>query len=75
MVEGLYPLDLLVPVRIGQVAMANLIVKAAVKEAMNDKNVSADFYDALDDRVSGLLAEAEGRADANGRKTVQPRDL
>ena len=55
--------------------MADVIVKSAVKEAMSDKNVSADFYDALDGRVSDLLAEAEGRADANGRKTVQPRDL
>lgn len=55
--------------------MADLIVKAAVKEAMSEKNVSADFYDALDERVSDLLAEAQGRADANGRKTVQPRDL
>lgn len=55
--------------------MADLIVKAAVKEALSDKNVSADFYEALDDRVSDLLAEAEVRADANGRKTVQPRDL
>jgi len=28
--------------------MADLIVKAAVKEALEDKNVASDFYDALD---------------------------
>ncbi|MFB6298710.1 MAG: DUF1931 domain-containing protein [Halobacteriales archaeon] len=55
--------------------MADLIVKAAVKEALEGKNVSSDFYDALDDEVAELLADAADRAEANGRKTVQPRDL
>jgi histone H3/H4 len=55
--------------------MADLIVKAAVKEALNDMNVSSDFYAALDDEVSELLEDAANRADANDRKTVQPRDL
>jgi histone H3/H4 len=55
--------------------MADLIVKAAVKEALDDKNVSSDFYDALDEEVSRLLDNAAGRAESNGRKTVQPRDL
>ncbi|MFW5919931.1 MAG: DUF1931 domain-containing protein [Halanaeroarchaeum sp.] len=55
--------------------MADLIVKAAVKDALQDVNVSSDFYDALDDRVAELLEDAADRAEANGRKTVQPRDL
>ncbi|MFB6196743.1 MAG: DUF1931 family protein [Halobacteriaceae archaeon] len=55
--------------------MADLIVKAAVKEALDDKNVASDFYEALDDEVAELLEDAAERADANGRKTVQPRDL
>ncbi|MFP4217534.1 MAG: DUF1931 family protein [Salinarchaeum sp.] len=55
--------------------MADLIVKATVKEALDDKNVASDFYEALDAEVSDLLAEAADRAEANGRKTVQPRDL
>jgi histone H3/H4 len=38
-------------------------------------NVSADFYDALNDGVSDLLDDAARRADENDRKTVQPRDL
>ena len=55
--------------------MADLIVKAAVKEELSDMNVSSDFYDALDERVDELLADAARRAEENGRKTVQPRDL
>jgi len=55
--------------------MADLIVKAAVKEELNDMNVSSDFYDALDEEVTGLLEDAARRADENDRKTVQPRDL
>lgn len=55
--------------------MADLIVKAAVKEALDDKNVASDFYDALDDEVDELLEDAARRAEANDRKTVQPRDL
>jgi len=55
--------------------MADLIVKAAVKEALADKNVASDFYDALDDEVVELLEDAAERAESNGRKTVQPRDL
>lgn len=55
--------------------MADLIVKAAVKEAIGDQNVSGDFYEALDEEVEELLEEAADRADKNSRKTVQPRDL
>ncbi|SDY93536.1 histone-like protein [Halopenitus persicus] len=55
--------------------MSDLIVKAAVKEALEGNNVSADFYDALNEEVEELLEEAAERADANDRKTVQPRDL
>lgn len=55
--------------------MTDMIVKAAVKDALANHNVSADFYDAFDEEVAELLAEAAERADANDRKTVQPRDL
>jgi histone H3/H4 len=55
--------------------MADLIVKSAVKDALDDNNVSADFYEALDDEVAELLDDAAQRAAANDRKTVQPRDL
>ena len=55
--------------------MADLIVKSAVKEALEDQNVSAEFYSALDVEVEKLLEDAADRAEANDRKTVQPRDL
>lgn len=55
--------------------MTDLIVKSNVKDALDGMNVSADFYDALDDEVTAVLEAAAGRAEANGRKTVQPRDL
>lgn len=55
--------------------MTDLIVKSNVKDAMEGMNVSADFYDALDDEVEALLTDAARRAEENGRKTVQPRDL
>jgi histone H3/H4 len=55
--------------------MADLIVKAAVKDELSDMNVSSDFYDALDSEVTELLEDAARRAEENDRKTVQPRDL
>lgn len=55
--------------------MADLIVKAAVKDALGEMNVSSDFYDALDVEVQDLLDDAGRRAEENGRKTVQQRDL
>lgn len=55
--------------------MSDLIVKQAVKEAVDDHNVAADFYEALNDEVAELLDDAERRAEENDRKTVQPRDL
>jgi histone H3/H4 len=55
--------------------MSDLIVKAAVKEALSENNVSADFYDALNEEVAERLDDAAERAESNGRKTVQPRDL
>jgi histone H3/H4 len=55
--------------------MADLITKSAVKEALQGNNVSSDFYGALDEEVGNLLGDAARRADANDRRTVQPRDL
>ena len=55
--------------------MTNLIVKSAVKDALVDQPVSADFYEALNDEVDELLSEAAERTEANDRKTVKPRDL
>jgi histone H3/H4 len=46
-----------------------------VKGRLGQMNVSADFYDALDNEVSDLLDDAARRAEDNDRKTVQARDL
>lgn len=55
--------------------MADLIVQAAVKEELEEKNVAADLYDSLDEEVAELLEDAKRRASENDRKTVQARDL
>ena len=55
--------------------MTDLIVKSAVKDTVEDHPVAADFYEALNDEVDELLSEAAERAEANDRKTVEPRDL
>ena len=55
--------------------MTDFIVKSAVKDELSEMNVSADFFDALDEDVSELLEDAARRAEGNDRKTVQPRDL
>jgi len=55
--------------------MTDLIVKSAVKDALADHPVSADFYEALNEEVAEVLSDAAERAEANDRKTVQPRDL
>ncbi len=53
-----------------------LIVKNAIKDLIKGKaNISADFYDALDAEVKALVQKALQRAKANGRKTIQARDL
>jgi len=55
--------------------MTDLIVKSNVKETLEENNVSADSYDALNEEVAELLKDAARRAEANDRRTVQPRDL
>jgi histone H3/H4 len=55
--------------------MTDLIVKAAVKDAVGELNVASDFYEALDEEVQELLDDAKHRAQENDRKTVQARDL
>lgn len=50
--------------------MSDLIAKAAVKDALPDNNVSADFYDELDSEVQNLLANAAERTEGNNRKTI-----
>ncbi|RMD67051.1 DUF1931 domain-containing protein [Candidatus Pacearchaeota archaeon] len=55
--------------------MVDLIVKSKIKEAVKDLNVASDVSEALNKKVEALLAEAAERAKANGRRTLQARDL
>jgi len=55
--------------------MTDLIVKTGVREALEDYQVSADLFDALDEEVEELIAEAAQRAEANDRSTVMSHDL
>lgn len=52
-----------------------IISKSRTKAAVKKCNVSSEFYGALDEVVRDMIAKAEVRADANGRKTVRPSDL
>ena len=52
-----------------------LVVKSKIKEVVGDLNVSSDFADALDKKAEHLVKEACERCKANGRRTVQSRDL
>jgi len=53
----------------------DLIVKSKIKEAVSDLNVSSDVAEGLNEKVFKLLQDASGRAKANGRRTLQARDL
>jgi histone H3/H4 len=52
-----------------------IISKSRTKAAAKKSNVSSDFYGALDAAVRTLISKAEGRCEANGRKTLRPQDL
>lgn len=54
---------------------AMIISKSRVKAAAKSCNVGGEFYDALEDQVRAMIAAAEGRAKANGRKTLRPQDV
>ncbi|HIF39975.1 MAG TPA: DUF1931 domain-containing protein [Planctomycetes bacterium] len=52
-----------------------MIISKARTKAAASLNVSSDFYVALDECVRACIAAAEGRANANKRKTLRPQDL
>ncbi len=52
-----------------------IISKSRTKAAAKKCNVGSEFYGALDQAVRKLLAEAEGRATGNKRKTLKAVDL
>ena len=52
-----------------------LVVKAKIKDVAKGMNVSGNFAEALSAEVESLVKKACARAEANGRKTVQAKDL
>ena len=52
-----------------------IIVKSKIKEVSGDCNVAGDFADALNGLAVSIVKSSAKRADANGRKTVQGRDV
>jgi len=52
-----------------------LIVKSKIKAAVPGLSVSGDVAEALNERVLELLDAASKRTKANGRRTLQARDL
>lgn len=55
--------------------MTDLIVKSKIKEAVPELQVAGEVAEALNKKVLDLLKEASERAKANGRRTLQARDL
>ena len=54
---------------------ADLIISKSRTKAAASINVSGEFYSALDEAVRGMIAQAEGRAQNNNRRTLRPHDL
>ena len=52
-----------------------LVVRSKIKEVAKGMNVAGDFAEALSKKVEELIQQACERARANGRRTVQPKDL
>jgi histone H3/H4 len=55
--------------------MTGIVVRTKIKEYVKDLNVAEEVGPALDKVVEELLQKAVIRAKANGRKTLQARDL
>lgn len=45
--------------------MIDILVETQVNNALDEMQISADFYDALDEEVAELLEDAAQRAEAN----------
>jgi histone H3/H4 len=52
-----------------------IVVKSKIKELAGDCNVAGDFAEALNAVAVELVQKAAERAAANGRKTVQAKDV
>jgi hypothetical protein len=61
----------------GEAAMAEFVVKSKVQAMVKelDMRLSGDALGVIDERVQSALKKAAKRAQANGRKTIQPQDF
>jgi histone H3/H4 len=55
--------------------MADIIVKSKIKDVIKDLSVASEVADKLNEKVVKMLLEGAERAKANGRRTLQARDL
>ena len=62
--------------------MTNLIIKSNIKNAVKEAdkanlvpNIAGEVAEALNKKVQDMLDKAVERAKANGRRTLQARDL
>lgn len=53
----------------------DLVKRKKIKEYINDMNISIDVYKRLDELCVEILNKGVERAKANGRRTLQGRDL
>ena len=52
-----------------------VIVHTRVKELIGEMSVAKDFYEALEKKVTEMIATAVERAKANKRRTVMGKDV
>jgi histone H3/H4 len=55
--------------------MTELIVKSKIKSAVPELSVATEVAEELNKKVLKILEDATQRAKANGRRTLQARDL
>ncbi|MBM3232988.1 DUF1931 domain-containing protein [Candidatus Pacearchaeota archaeon] len=55
--------------------MTDLIIKSKIKAAVPEMSVAGEVAEALDKKVKEILEAAAQRAKANGRRTLQARDI
>lgn len=52
-----------------------LVVRSKLKDVAKDMNVAGNFAEALSKEVERIVKRACERAKANGRRTIQDRDI
>ena len=55
--------------------MVKLVVASNIKKVAKNINIASDVPSALNKKIEQLIKEAVQRAKANGRKTLQGKDI